>query len=126
MVLNWDHSDVWEDATEGWVDVDKVMWVEKGVVIRETAFALPKGFNDGMVGPKNPPWQSAGIVHLGSDIKMGQSRHEFGNGTWLELWIHQLHSVLQYCRYRSHEEPSPSQYWEDGYHLFYNPESTNW
>ena len=63
------------------------MWIEKGVVIREAAFALPKGFNDRMVGPKNPPWQSAGIVHLGRDIKMGQSRHEFGNGAWLPFML---------------------------------------
>ena len=64
---------VWEDTTEGWVAVDQVVRVEKGAVIGEAAFALPKSFNDRMVGPKYPPWQSAGIVHPGRDIKMGQS-----------------------------------------------------
>ena len=64
---------IWENTCEGWVAVDQVMWVEKGVVIGEAAFALPKSFNDRMVGPKYPPWQGAGIVHPGRDIKVGQS-----------------------------------------------------
>ena len=40
---------------------------------------MPKGFDDRVVGPEYSPWQRAGVINPGRDIKMGQSRHEFGN-----------------------------------------------